>query len=142
MQNNVRLFSEIRAKHYPNTKLITRVSGVKVQEEQRIEDMMTFWGDHVDQVAFVNYNPWEDSYSAPMSDVTAPCSDLWRRMFVWWDGLANPCDVDFKSHLQVGNANDKSIKDLWGSDAYVEMREKHLSEKRNDISPCQRCVFT
>lgn len=142
VQANVRLFSNIRAKHYSGSKLITRVSGVKVQEEQKIEDMYSFWGDHVDQVAFVNYNPWEDSYSAPINDVSTPCSDLWRRMFIWWDGLANPCDVDFKSHLQVGNAKDKSIKDLWLSEGYKELRDQHLTKKRCDVSPCQRCVFT
>jgi len=142
VQTNVKLFSDIRTKHYSNSKLITRVSGVKVQQEQRIEDMMTFWGDHVDQVAFVNYNPWEDSYTAPINDVTSPCSDLWRRMFIWWDGIANPCDVDFKSHLAVGNANEKTVKELWASEGYSNLREQHLDMKRCNASPCQRCVFT
>jgi len=100
---NIEQFNKIRATQYPDSKIITRVSGVKVSEEQDMEKMTSFWKDNVDQVAFVKYNPWENVYESPVNDIVEPCSDLWRRMFVWYDGLCNPCDTDYKSTLQVGN---------------------------------------
>lgn len=138
---NVRLFHEIRLKHYPKTRTITRVSGVKVDQAASLEDMERAWGDYVDQVAFVAYNPWEDAYHAAPNGIETPCSDLWRRLFVWWDGAANPCDVDFKSKLTMGTfLTAKSLKDVWRSEHYEGLRRDHLEKKRSAHSPCAGCV--
>lgn len=138
---NVRLFHDVRDKHYSKSQTITRVSGVKVPGSGELDDMEKVWGGYVDQVAFVDYNPWENTYERPESGVTAPCSDLWRRAFVWWDGLVNPCDVDFKSHLAVGNALESGVGPLWRSAKYQALREAHESGRRKDCGPCNRCTF-
>lgn len=139
--DNIKLFREIRDKHFPESKVITRVSGVKVPGTDKLEDMEKFWGELVDQVAFVKYNPWENSYDQPINDTKEPCSDLWRRMFVWWDGKVNPCDVDFKSHLSTGNALSDDLSDLWQSSSYMTLREKHKEKLRSQCEPCNRCTF-
>ncbi len=137
---NIKMFKEIQKKHYSSNKIITRVSGVKFSKEQNFESMMKLWGDLVDQVAFVDYNPWENSYEKPPNGLNTPCSDLWRRMFVWWDGKINPCDVDYKSKLNIGNLEQNSIKELWNSKYYQELRSNHLENKRQNISPCNACT--
>lgn len=137
---NIKKFKEIHNKHYANNKIITRVSGVKFSKEQNFEEMKKLWGDLVDQVAFVDYNPWENSYEKKPNGLSTPCSDLWRRMFIWWDGKINPCDVDYKSKLSVGNAMNKKIDYLWNSDFYNNLRKKHLDNKRQSISPCNACT--
>src|SRR5205823_4938505 len=88
---NVEQFQNIRAREYADTRVITRVSGVRYSDDQNLPEMEAAWGDLVDQVAFVDYNPWENTYERELNDVTTPCSDLWRRMFVWCDGRVNPC---------------------------------------------------
>lgn len=137
---NVKRFAEIKRTQYPKSRMITRVSGVKVDASGDLTDMEKFWGDYVDQVAFVAYNPWEDAYDAPLSHVDTPCSDLWRRLFVWWDGRANPCDVDFRSTLAVGSAKDQTVSALWRSPQYEKLRADHLAKKRSELSPCNRCT--
>lgn len=137
---NIKKFKEIHNKHYTNNKIITRVSGVKFSKEQNFEEMKNLWGDLVDQVAFVDYNPWENSYEKKPNGLSTPCSDLWRRMFIWWDGKINPCDVDYKSKLSVGNVMNKKIDNLWNSDFYNNLRKKHLENKRQSISPCNSCT--
>ena len=37
------------------------------------------------------------------------CSHLWERLYVWHDGVINPCDEDYKSYLTPGNFNQISI---------------------------------
>tara|TARA_B100000686_G_scaffold163963_1_gene171567 strand:- start:1162 stop:2316 length:1155 start_codon:yes stop_codon:yes gene_type:complete len=138
---NIKLFHEIRKKYFPESKIITRVSGVKVPGTDNLENMEKFWGELVDQVAFVKYNPWENSYDQPANDIEEPCSDLWRRMFVWWDGKVNPCDVDFKSHLSTGNASFEDLSDIWQSSSYMDLRVKHKEKKRSQCEPCNRCTF-
>ena len=62
-------------------------------------------------------------------------------MFVWWDGKVNPCDVDYKSKLLVGDIKNNNILKLWKSDDYNKLRQRHESKLRNDTSPCNRCVL-
>ena len=61
---NIEKFYEIKQKEYSSSKLITRVSGVRYSEDQNIEEMEKFWSRFVDQVAFVDYNPWENAYDS------------------------------------------------------------------------------
>ena len=136
----IRMFNEVKRKHYPGSKLVTRVAGVKVNHQQNIDKMDKFWGELVDEVAFVKYNPHENTYERPVNQEERPCTDLWRRVFVWWDGRINPCDVDYRSHLCVGNVKDSSISDLWRSSSYQELRQKHLERNRQAAFPCNRCT--
>ena len=38
----IRMFNNIKLKHYPKSKIITRVSGVKVNSEQNFDQMKSF----------------------------------------------------------------------------------------------------
>ena len=138
---NIQQFQQIRARHYPDTKLITRVSGVRISESQNLDEMERFWGGLVDQVAFVDYNPWENTYQRPLSEVTLPCTDLWRRTFVWFDGTVNPCDVDYLSTLAVGNVNSATLSDIWTGEQYAALRTAHFARRRGAVSPCNRCTL-
>ena len=60
-------------------------------------------------------------------------------MFVWWDGKTNPCDVDYKSQLSVGNFLNFSLKNLWNSDKYKELRKIHLNQERFNLNPYSSC---
>lgn len=137
--SNIDRFEQIRQTQYKDSKIITRVSGVKYCKEQSLDSMEKLWGDIVDQVVFVSYNPWENIYNQVPSNFSEPCSDLWRRIFVWWDGKVNPCDVDYKSTLSVGNATTDNISALWKSETYQRLRSDHHSANRHEIEPCMRC---
>jgi radical SAM protein with 4Fe4S-binding SPASM domain len=137
---NVERFQKIRQTQYSDRKIITRVSGVKFDDRQDLNLMEGFWRNLVDQVAFVNYNPWETVYEREPVKVESPCSDLWRRMFVWWDGKVNPCDVDYRSTLSIGSISDFKLSPLWQSPGYERLRNMHTDLRRHEISPCNRCV--
>ncbi|TGL45819.1 radical SAM/SPASM domain-containing protein [Leptospira perdikensis] len=137
---NIEMFQSIRQKDYSDLPVITRVSGVKVTEKQDIDSMERVWGGLVDQVAFVNYNPWENIYEAKPNGQTKACSDLFRRMFIWQDGLTNPCDSDYKSNLQVGKFPDHNISQLWRMERYENLRSAHKSGNRQLVHPCKGCA--
>jgi len=139
--SNIKKFHQIKEQQYPNSRLITRVSGVSYNDQQNIKEMEDFWQKYVDQVAFVDYLPWENVYDADKKDITTPCSDLWRRMFVWWDGKVAPCDVDYLSKLSGESIVNKTISEIWNGDTYKELRRKHLIGGRSLLEPCSRCVF-
>ena len=137
---NLERFQKIRETQYPDLPVITRVSGVKFSDEQDLDSMQRVWSGLVDQVAFVKYNPWENVYNQPSNDIVNPCTDLWRRMFVWWDGKANSCDVDYKSTLSVGSIKNNPLNKLWQSAIYREIRNKHLNKNRGGKTPCAGCT--
>ena len=117
------------------------VSGVLVDEAlQDLSHMKELWGGLVDQVSFVSYNPWENVYEAEPTGVDEPCSDLWRRMFIWHDGAVNPCDTDYQSSLKVGAFNGASVTELWRSKSYNALRKVHLEGRRESQEPCRRCA--
>lgn len=140
---NVERFRTILETQYATSEIITRVSGVHLSGEQSIDDMTECWGGLVDEVAFVHYNPsfgHLNAYEQDPNSETRPCSDLWRRMYVWVDGTGNPCDVDYKSHLKLGRFPSMSISQLWHSSSYNTLREDHLSGLRQSRTPCSGCV--
>jgi pyruvate-formate lyase-activating enzyme len=137
---NVTRFRDIRERHYPDSRTITRVSGVKFSEEQDFDELEAFWHELVDQVALVKYNPWENTYEQPVNDIETPCSEYWRRTFVLWDGTMNPCDTDYKATLSPGNAKDGSVGSIWRGERYENLRRLHLARERRGVSPCNRCT--
>jgi hypothetical protein len=104
--------------------------------------MSNLWGRYADIIAFTNYTPWESSYDNQKNELTTPCSELWLRMFVWWDGKINPCDFDYKSILSNSNFADIGISETWNSNWFKALRQKHLTKERGDVEPCKRCIAT
>lgn len=138
---NIERFQNIRSKHYSNSQVITRVSGVVVDDRQDSAQMEALWGGLVDQVAFVSFNAWKDAYTADTNDIKTPCSELWRRMFIWWDGKIAPCDADYKTQLLSEQFPGSTLADLWRGASFEELRENHLRENRKCKSPCSGCVL-
>ena len=137
---NVKQFHTIKQRHYPESKLITRVSGVRYSDHQNISSMESFWQEYVDQVAFVDYNPWENVYDKSKNSISTPCSDLWRRMFIWWDGRVAPCDVDYLTKLSNESIVGKNISEIWNGKMYKELRNNHINGRRSSFDPCSRCT--
>ncbi len=137
---NIRRFISIKEKCYSNSRLITRVSGVRYDKRQSIESMESLWGDLVEQVMFVDYNPWENVYDSNKKGINIPCTDLWRRMFIWWDGKVGACDVDYLTTLMSASVKDNSISEIWQGELYHSLRKSHLENNRENIEPCTRCV--
>jgi radical SAM protein with 4Fe4S-binding SPASM domain len=139
---NLELFKNIKEKKYKNSQLKVRVSGVKINNNQSFEKMYNFYSQYADEVSLMDYLPWQNSYDNEINDVSSPCSELYRMMYIFWDGTVNPCDFDYKNTLSKWNAKTQTVKDIWKSKYYNELRDKHSSNRRKDIEPCKRCIVT
>ena len=136
---NVQRYCEIK-KNYKNCKTVTRVSGLKVYEEQSDENFHKFWGQYADEVVFKKVSERWNTYNNEVNeDLLTPCRAIWERMYVWFDGKVNPCDADYKSYLSYGNVKNDTIKNIWNSDAFFNLKKTHLDNKRNKLTPCDRC---
>lgn len=138
--NNIIKFKEIKEKHYPESKCATRISGVKVNPNQDPQKFKEFWEKYVEHVVMIEMEQRWDTYHNPTEIAgTHPCDYLWERMYVWYDGICNPCDVDYKSELAVGSVMTNSIREIWNSEQYTKIRELHKKGKRQMCYPCDRC---
>ena len=133
------LFKKIREDHYSRKDSIVRISGVYMDERQDMNLMYQTWGEYVDQITFVKYNPWENVYTSDKTGISEPCSDLWRRIFIWQDGSVNCCDTDYKSTLLSGSCLYSDLSSIWHSEQYIKLRNQHLEGLRASCSPCDKC---
>ena len=140
IMRNLDLLKNIREKKYKNSKVKIRISGVKINTDQNVEEMNQFYKEFADEIILVNYTPWESAYDNEINDIKLECSELYRRIFVWQDGKVNPCDYDYKSVLSKWNAKDHTIKSIWNSEYYNKIRNLHRLKERKKIEPCNRCI--
>jgi radical SAM protein with 4Fe4S-binding SPASM domain len=117
------------------------VSGVKVDEKQDKQKFNQFWAKLVDYNVLVDLQErWDTYMNAVLPDEKLlPCGDIFERMYIWWDGKVNPCDVDYKSTLGTGDVTQNTIQEIWNGPAYTKLREKHLNGQRGEFSVCSKC---
>ena len=138
--SNIKMFNDIRREHYPNSTLKTSAGGVMFHEEQDIKEFTDFFSSLADNVsAQTMENRWNTYKNEIIPDMTSPCEYLWERMYIWFDGTCNPCDLDYKSKLEVGNISNNSLKEIWHGETYEKMRNDHRNKERGKWNPCDRC---
>ena len=137
---NVKLLKNIREKYYKNSKLEIRISGVHFHSEQKRKPFFDFWKKYVDTVSYVKAQiRWDTYNNEVILEKNSECDFLWEKLYVWWDGVTNPCDEDYKSMLSPGNVKNDTIKNIWKSNKLQNLRSLHLNNKRNTVLPCDRC---
>ncbi len=137
---NLSMFKNIRDKYYKNCNTEIRVSGIDATKKIDKDKFANFWSDKCDHVTIGDPFEMSSTYeNTPKPELVQPCEFLWDRMYVWYDGKANPCDLDYKSKLTFGNLNQDSIQKVWNSQIINNLRKMHLNNNRNKLIPCDRC---
>ena len=140
---NVDRLYEIRKKFYPDSITEIRISGIDNERNLDRKKFKNFWikrSDHV--TASYPLERWDTYNNKPHDKITDACENLWDRMYVWFDGKINPCDADYKSYLNYGDAKKNNLKKIWNDKIIEKTRRMHLVKERNKIVPCDRCGVT
>lgn len=143
LMEKLRLFNRVKSEYIDGRKrqLQTRVQGMFFHPAQNPDSFKEFFREYVDEVglAFVR-NQW-DTYGNEISNTSTPCSILWNKIYIWWDGKINPCELDYKSKLSLGVYSKGSLKYLWASpeSPLAKLRLDHLGGMRQNHVPCDRC---
>lgn len=137
---NVRRLHQIRASHYPSSKVEIRISGVKIDPDQDEKAFHDFWSPMCDTVTLVHAaEQWDTYHNELHPDLKRPCSLFWERLYVWYDGACNPCEADYLSRLSPGSARDRSLAEIWCGPEMERLRQTHLAGERGGLIPCDRC---
>jgi MoaA/NifB/PqqE/SkfB family radical SAM enzyme len=139
---NIRRFNEIRAAEFPSSATRTRISMVLVDSEQDTVNAVEFWRSMVDEFAVRWAIPRLGIYDQAARPERRPCSLLWERLYIWWDGIVNTCDEDYLSKLQIGQLVEgagPTVEELWHGQTIDRYRRLHVDGRKNEMSPCSNC---
>ncbi|MDR0682347.1 MAG: radical SAM protein [Dysgonamonadaceae bacterium] len=143
-KENIIRFSKMRKEIFSNTVINMRIAIVVLKEfataqRAKLKDDINYWNQFVGQVSVKDENDFIGVYDGELSHCFPTCSLLWERLYVWHDGIINPCDIDFISELSLGNVKDVPIHELWHGEKMEKLRECHLGKKTDTPCPCRNC---
>lgn len=141
---NIKRLKELKTEMNKETPLI-RVQMIRLKRiknmEEHIDKYVKFWEDTSDILGFEDEQDYDknrnkDSYTECS---TFRCNQLWQRMLVTWDGDFRLCCSDIYGTIELGNANKKSIEDVWCGLVYNTVRKLHLDGRSHQFELCKRC---
>lgn len=142
--DNIKMVFDLRNQKNSQTKIIASAINQKGIDVDAVE---TFWNPYVDNFQKRKYLTWginEPEHSAddtpylPPSE-RIPCPFIFERLNIDSRGKVMVCGYDIEAHTNMGNIQNKSIKEIWHSDAFEFYRSKHLSKCGDDIEMCKNC---
>ena len=68
-----------------------------------------------------------------------PCSYLWTRVVVFWNGEVGLCCRDYNNIQKLGNVKHTSIEKIWQGEKMRQLRKSHLDGHRNKVAVCKNC---
>lgn len=78
--------------------------------------------------------------SAPQLPLAKTCARPWREMTVYHDGRVAICCHDWGEESIMGDANQKSLTEIWHGEAHLAvMRELH--KRQRTFAPCNKCDY-
>ncbi|ATX78638.1 radical SAM additional 4Fe4S-binding SPASM domain-containing protein [Mariprofundus aestuarium] len=104
-----------------------------------IEDLSPIWPNFdVEEHAGVEFNEEVGQYSQQLK-VKDVCSYIFYSAVINSDGTVSACCPDWSQGLVIGDLGTESLKEIWNSEAFYELRKQHLQRKRMENSICSGC---
>ena len=94
------------------------------------------WRTIADKIHITDLHNWAGTLNANR-DVNYPCYRPWLTFTVLWDGRVSLCCADFDGRHILGDMRTSTIREIWESEAYRQVRRQHLESGGPDI--CRAC---
>lgn len=111
--------------------------------KMEIKEYKKFWKNRVDKIIISfddNRNYTSEFFNKHKKKKPFPCNKLWAEMNIVSSGNVALCCVDYDAREILGDFNAQSLKEIWNSEKFKEIRERHLDYKANEVSVCAACV--
>jgi sulfatase maturation enzyme AslB (radical SAM superfamily) len=95
----------------------------------------------VDGFSFGKIHNWAGKDAdEPREHVRKPCSRLWRTLTVLAGGEVALCCLDYNGQHVLGRVDEgTSLREVWHSGAYQEVRLRHVQGRQREIALCDNC---
>lgn len=100
-----------------------------------------------DHIAFEEANNWDSTYSRYSGRIISPrnmrdvkyCPQPWYVMSVVWDGTVVSCCSDWQWKNNIGNATNKTLKEIWHGTTLVNLKKDIAEGKIQELPACKGC---
>ncbi|MBF0290229.1 MAG: SPASM domain-containing protein [SAR324 cluster bacterium] len=75
--------------------------------------------------------------------ISKTCHDIYRAMWVYWNGDVVPCCYDLDGKERLGNINENTIEEIWNGKKYKNLRKRvneALIHPENEPELCKGCL--
>lgn len=126
---------------------VVQVSSVETEAHKLgMKDFIQFWKTKVDRVrVYIEHSAGEHPGSIdtelPDFPERLPCQKVFTDLVILWDGEIAICNHDWtreKDQL-IGNVSRDSIKTVWNSPRYQQIREMHKNGDMHQEQLCDNC---
>lgn len=144
---NINNFLEIREKN--NSKFpILKVTFVKIKDNiEEAEQFQKYWFDHADEVSFQDYqdpiifDPDDDKKLKKEFDYgDYSCPQPNERLIIMGNGAIAPCCSQSNNLLIMGNLKSHTIKEIWSSKKFDELRNQMKNKTWRNNKICKACI--
>lgn len=151
---NIKRLVEIRKSKNKEEPWIHVSSTMTNETKEEIDGFKEFWGSIVDSVGtgrtnFARLDKGElyDKIKSYLPKETIvkkyrPCSEVYQKLSVNWNGDVMACCGDFDNFLVVGNANEQSLKEIWDGKKLNAIRKVLAEMRMQDLPLCKDCYHT
>lgn len=141
--DKIKMFCEINERK--GHKVYTRVQKVLLNSTEKENDsFVSYFSDIVDQVAFEDYEPYDDLGLGKGVDtqkkIKFTCPMLWQRLLITWDGEYRIC-CDSYNRGVFGHNDREKIEDFWNGSIMKKIRESHQRGNFYEVDVCRDCFL-
>lgn len=121
-----------------NREVETQISMVDMPGRD-VAGFVNFWTPFVDRVRAYRQHSQDGNFGSYGGGTrTEPCRKPFEEMVIYWNGDVALCNHDWDRKEPLGNVKNQSLKEIWDSPTYEEIREQHLTGKIECL-PCKYC---
>jgi len=119
------------------------------ETQKEIDAFKKYWGSIVDFVGIGKTNlskiplPEDIREHETIEKVYCPCTEVWHKMTVNWDGKVSACCSDWDNFMVIGDMNKNTLKDIWdNSEDLKRFRGLLGNMKHKSLTLCSTCYHT
>ncbi len=122
-----------------------QISAVDTEMDDKAkQEFVSFWRDTVQRIRIYPRHTPDGQFGRLKHEHKNlqnrfPCHRPFTEMVVYWDGRAAVCNHDWNSIGELGNVADKGLMDVWNSNVYRSLRNRHLTNDLNKSEVCTNC---
>jgi len=126
-----------------NPTIIVQMIDMK-QNHDELTSFIDYWRVRVNKVRVATYqspdgSPNDANRARNAPDIFFPCSHLWQRLVVAWDGTVYSCIGDNACRSPIGDIHHNSLHELWHGEKMSYLRSQHKKLEISDIETCSHC---
>jgi len=148
VKNNILNLIKLKGKMGRNNPEIDLVL-VEIEENKKeIKKFYKEWKNEVRSINLINMRNWtgeidkkgtKESFHFNSKSKRKPCSLIWQRMVVDWNGEVVLCCDDWNHSTILGNLKKQTIEEVWKGEKLKSIKEAHVKEEFWKVPICARC---